>query len=123
MSDLIFHPDTHSADMRLLAQEDDFQFPLTMTTPPMLTLQSFKLATTFSDNGVVHKRAGADDEVWIEVAVIGRGGQGTVYLQQRQPSSPAQLRAVKRLPRELMRSSTVDVMRELKTMMAVSDVS
>lgn len=122
MSDLIFYLDKLPADMQRLAQEDDFQIPRAMTTPPLLTLESFKLATTFSNDGVVHKRAGADDEVWIEVDVIGRGGQGTVYLQQRQPSSPAQLRAVKKLPKELMRSST-DAMRELNTMMAVSDVS
>lgn len=95
--------------MRLLALEDDFLFLLAMT------LDSFKLATILSDDNIFHKKAGADDEVCIEVDLIGRGGQATVYLQKRPPSFPRHLRAVKKLPKELMRSSTVDVMRELNT--------
>lgn len=106
---MIFYRDSLLANMRLLALEDDFQFLLSMR------LDSFKLTTILSDDHIFHKKAGADDEVWIEVDIPGRGGQGTVYLQKRPPSFPSHLRAVTKLPKELMRSSTVDVMRELNT--------
>lgn len=94
-----------------------------MSTAPILTVDSFKLETTFSPVGVVHERLGSDDEVWIDLAIIGRGGQGTVYLQQLQIRSPRPLRAVKKLSSEVLKAGTANVIRELNTMLVVHDVS
>lgn len=94
-----------------------------MTTPPILTLDSFKLDTVFCDNGVVHHQPDNVDEVWTEVEVIGHGGQGTVYLQQLDTGSTRLVRAVKKLSKEVMRASrTVNAMHEVNVMMAVRDV-
>lgn len=93
-----------------------------MTTTPLLSLESFKLHTTFLTDGVVHSYPGCADEVWADIGELGRGGQGTVYLQQMLSSPDGALRAVKALSQDLGRSSTGHVMRELNMMMAVCDV-
>lgn len=93
-----------------------------MTSAPLLTLDSFKLPTTFSADGVVHSRPSNADEVWTQISVLGRGGQGTVYLQQLQSGPARLLRAVKALSQDVRQSSTGHVMRELNMMMAVRDV-
>lgn len=93
-----------------------------MTTVPMPSLDSFKLETTFHDNLVIHKRAGLADQVWAKLSVLGKGGQGTVYLQQLETGPTRQLRAVKELSVDQRASSNAHVMRELNMMMAVRDV-
>lgn len=91
-------------------------------TAALLSLDSFKLPTTFSNGGVVHTHPDTGDEVWTDISVLGHGGQGTVYLQQLQSGPARLLRAVKELSRDLRKPSTGDVMRELNLMMVLRDV-
>lgn len=92
-----------------------------MTTAPHISLDSFKLPTVFSNDGVVHTRR-SGNEIWADISVLGHGGQGTVYLQQLQTGPTPLLRAVKELSQDQRISGTGHVMRELTTMLAVRDV-
>lgn len=93
-----------------------------MTTASGLSLDLFKLATTFSANGVVHTRPGCHDEVWTDISVLGHGSQGTVYLQQLETGPTPLLRAVRELSQDLRGSRARRVTRELDMMMALRDV-
>lgn len=92
-----------------------------MATGYPRSLDAFKLTTTFSTTGVVHSRPGSTcpDEVWMNCSLLGRGGQGTVHLQQLQSGPNRLLRAVKVLSRDLRSWQTK---RELNMMVAVRDV-
>lgn len=85
----------------------------------MTSLDAFKLDATFFDNGVAHSRTDRPDEFWADISILGKGGQGTVYLQQLQSGPTRLLRAVKELSPDPQKGH---MMRELNTMLAVRDV-
>lgn len=59
--------------------------------------------------------------IWRQVKQIGAGGYGVVWLQERQPEK--ELRAVKKISKRSLNTQGADFMRELRTLIDVSDVS
>lgn len=82
----------------------------------------YKLVTKFRKQYVVHNRGEPTEKRWKQERPLGEGGQGIVYLQKSK-SPNTQLRAVKKIPQQLMKANKVDIKRELHTLIEVSDVS
>lgn len=95
-----------------------------MSTYPIPDPMQFKLDTIFHNKHVVHQGVGSAGEAWAVKSVLGRGGQGTVWLEERIGfDSRVQLRAVKQIAAQFARTNKTGVMRELSALIAVREVT
>lgn len=95
-------------------------------------LDEYKLETKFSKTHVVHRRNTSGPgrwwglglggtEKWERMKDIGDGGHGAVYLERE--TKTLQLRAVKKLPVQVLKANRLDFRRELHALISVRDVS